>query len=190
MRQRRLVGPANVLGLVALGMLLLTYVAGCKAKAEAPGPVLAGGLKLGSSAFMDGAPIPVEFTCEGADVSPPMAWSGAPAGTRGFALTCFDPDAPRGGWVHWGVYGLPAGTAGLAKGVLPQDARTVPNDFKVPGWRGPCPPPGHGVHHYVFTLYALKAPLSPAPANYAGLEQAAKAASTASARLIGTYERK
>ena len=103
--------------------------------------------------------------CTGQNVSPALRWSGAPAGTKSFALLLHDPDAPTGGagWWHWIAYDIPAGTTELAKdagkadgSAMPADAASVPNDYGTPGYGGPCPPKGDKPHRYVFTLYALK----------------------------------
>ncbi|MCC6497591.1 MAG: YbhB/YbcL family Raf kinase inhibitor-like protein [Propionibacteriaceae bacterium] len=92
----------------------------------------------------------------GANVSPALAWSGAPEGTRSYAITCFDPDAPTGsGWWHWVVTDLPVEVTSLPEGVeLPPEARTWVNDYGYAGWGGPWPPPGPA-HHYVFTVFAV-----------------------------------
>ncbi len=92
----------------------------------------------------------------GANVSPDLSWSGGPEGTRSFAVTCFDPDAPTGsGWWHWVVTDIPASVTSLAEGApLPDGARTWNNDYGYPGWGGPWPPPGPA-HHYVFTVFAV-----------------------------------
>src|SRR5205814_2223816 len=103
---------------------------------------------LSSTAFKDGAAIPVKHTCDGADVSPPLAWSGAPPGTRTFALIADDPDAPAGTWVHWVLYNLPATVSDLPEHVAKVEtldlggARQGRTDFRRPGYGGPCPPPG------------------------------------------------
>src|SRR5216683_6772325 len=116
-------------------------------------------LQLTTSAFPSQGTIPKKFTCDGSDVSPPLAWSGAPPGTRSFALIVDDPDAPVGTWVHWVLYDLPANTKELAEGVPKQEqlsngARQGRNDFRKIGYGGPCPPPGKP-HRYFFKLYAL-----------------------------------
>jgi Raf kinase inhibitor-like YbhB/YbcL family protein len=92
----------------------------------------------------------------GTNVSPGLEWSGAPEGTRSYAVTCFDPDAPTGsGWWHWVVTDIPADVTSLAEGApLPDGARTWTNDYGYPGWGGPWPPPGPA-HHYVFTVFAV-----------------------------------
>lgn len=102
------------------------------------------------------------FGCSGQNVSPALKWSGAPAGTKSFAVTVYDPDAPTGsGFWHWVVYNIPAGTTSLAEGAgsgtgLPSGATQGMTDFGKPGYGGPCPPQGDKAHHYVFTVYALK----------------------------------
>src|SRR5690349_12038348 len=123
-------------------------------------------LTLSSDSFANGSAIPTRHTCEGEDVSPPLAWSGAPAAAKSFVLTVDDPDAPdpqapRGTWVHWVLYDLPATVhalpAAAGRAALPAGTREGLNDWKAPGWRGPCPPIGR--HRYVFTLSALDAVL-------------------------------
>jgi Raf kinase inhibitor-like YbhB/YbcL family protein len=105
------------------------------------------------------------FGCHGDNVSPQLSWSGAPKDTQSYALLVHDPDAPTGGagWWHWIVYNIPAATTSLAQGVGTADGAALPKgsvqgktDFGAAGWGGPCPPPGHGKHHYHFTVYALK----------------------------------
>jgi Raf kinase inhibitor-like YbhB/YbcL family protein len=131
-------------------------------------------IEITSTAFSHGERIPTKYTGEGEDVSPPLAWSGLPAGTRELLLICDDPDAPTAEpWVHWVIYKIPADVAGLPEGVA-KTARlkSPPGAFQgrnswpagqTVGYRGPMPPPGHGVHHYHFTLYALegKEPVEP-----------------------------
>ena len=104
------------------------------------------------------------FGCEGGNVSPALAWQNAPEGTKSFALTVYDPDAPTGsGWWHWVVFNIPADARGIAAGAgtaqgdaLPTGSVQSRTDFGTPGYGGPCPPVGHGTHHYIFTMYALK----------------------------------
>jgi Raf kinase inhibitor-like YbhB/YbcL family protein len=141
---------------------------------------------LTSSAFDDGEVIPREFTCDGRDLPPPLAWSGAPDGTRSFAIVMEDPDAPQGTFAHWLHFDIPAGTAELR----PEVGRSLRNSFGRTGYGGPCPPPGHGSHRYIFTLYALDVPaLDVRRTGRAALDQALGAHTVATAQLIGRYER-
>ncbi len=117
---------------------------------------MAAAFGLGSPAFKDGGPIPGRFTCAGADVSPPLAWSGAPETTRSFVLVMDDPDAPGGTFLHWLVYDVPPGLRQLAEDASRRGiaaARQGRNDFGRTGYGGPCPP--SGTHHYFFRLKAL-----------------------------------
>jgi len=139
-----------------------------------------------------------EFGCKGGNVSPALAWSGAPAGTQSFALLMHDPDAPTGsGWWHWIVYNIPPGTSALAagagdpkKGQMPAGAVQGRNDYGSAGYGGPCPPPG-SPHHYNFTLYALKVAKLEVPqgASAALIGFNARAHALAEARLTGMYGR-
>lgn len=145
--------------------------------------------------------IPVDHTADGRNVSPAIEWSGAPAGTRQFALACDDPDAPiPGGFVHWVVYKIPASARGLPA-ELPMDATLAAppelagtiqgvSGFRRPGYRGPAPPPGKP-HRYIFTVYALDAelPLEPGLTRNQLLE-AIKGHVLAQGSLTGIYERK
>ncbi|HUR32886.1 MAG TPA: YbhB/YbcL family Raf kinase inhibitor-like protein [Vicinamibacterales bacterium] len=134
--------------------------------------------RLTSTDVAEGATIKVEHTfngfgCTGANVSPALAWSGAPAAARSFALIVHDPDAPTGvgGFTHWIVYNIPASATGLARGAgsaggtLPAGTMQATTSFGTPGYGGPCPPAGDKPHRYVFTLYALSAPKVDLPAN-------------------------
>jgi hypothetical protein len=151
---------------------------------------------LTSTAFKEGAPVPVKHTCDGADVSPPLAWSGAPPGAMAFALIADDPDAPAGTWVHWVLYNLPGTAAGLPENVAKTE--TLPDlggaaqgqtDFRRPGYGGPCPPPGPA-HRYFFKLYALDAALKlKAGATKQDVEVAMKDHVLGTAQLMGTYGR-
>ena len=150
---------------------------------------------LSSTAFKDGAAIPVKHTCDGADVSPPLAWSGAPPGTRTFALIADDPDAPAGTWVHWVLYNLPATVSELPENVAKVEthdlggARQGRTDFRRPGYCGPCPPPGPA-HRYFFKLYALDALLNlKAGAQKKDVEAAMQGHVLGTTQLMGTYAR-
>jgi len=153
-------------------------------------------LTLSSPAFSHGGEIPTEYTCEGPDVSPELQWSGAPAGTRSFALIVDDPDAPdpaapKMTWVHWVLYNLPADCTGLAKGVqqLPAGTREGLNDWKRTGYGGPCPPIGR--HRYFFKLYALDTVLPDlGTPTKDKLLQAMQGHILGQAELMGTYQKK
>lgn len=153
-------------------------------------------LSLKSRAFEEGKRIPTKHTCDGPDVSPPLAWSGGPEGTKAWALICDDPDAPRGTWVHWVLYDLPADVHELPEGIPAEEtlaklggAKQGRNDFGRIGYGGPCPPPGKP-HRYFFKLYALDAPLGLEPgAKKAELEKAMEGHVRGEARWMGTYGR-
>ncbi len=142
---------------------------------------------LTSEAFADGQAIPTEFTCDGADLSPPLAWSEPPEGTRSFALIVDDPDAPGGTFRHWAAYDIPAS----ARSVSSSSQQAV-SDFGKSGYGGPCPPKGHGPHHYKFKLLALDVDkLDPGPnPNVARIEAIAANHLLGRAELTGIYERK
>ncbi|MEX0880576.1 MAG: YbhB/YbcL family Raf kinase inhibitor-like protein [Thermoanaerobaculia bacterium] len=152
-------------------------------------------MRLESPAFPDAGEIPREHSRDGADTSPPLLWSGVPAGTATLALVCDDPDAPRGTWVHWVLYDLPPSLPGLPAGVakterLPGGGVHGRTDYGDIGWGGPAPPCGHGTHHYAFRLYALDTVLElPPGATKARLEAAMKGHVLAEAKLTGTYRR-
>ncbi len=153
-------------------------------------------LTLTSPAFAHDGPIPRAHTCDGADQSPPLVWSGVPETAKQLALIVDDPDAPGRTFVHWVLYGLPPKTTGLPAGI-PRDGnltKPVPavqgmNDFRRTGWNGPCPPPGPA-HRYLFTLYALDADLTlPSGASASVLAKAMKQHILEQAQLIGRYGR-
>jgi Raf kinase inhibitor-like YbhB/YbcL family protein len=131
---------------------------------RAPDPAKnASSLRVTSKAFADGGDIPMEnvFTgCGGKNVAPELTWVGAPDGTKSYAITCFDPDAPTGsGYWHWVLANLPASVTSLAAGDgnsdSPKGGQGGYSDFGMHSYGGPCPPKGHGKHHYTFTVYAL-----------------------------------
>jgi Raf kinase inhibitor-like YbhB/YbcL family protein len=153
--------------------------------------------ELTSTTFTAGAAIPRKHTCEGADLSPPLSWRGAPAGTKSFVLIVDDPDAPdpaapRMVYVHWVLYDLPADATGLPEGVpagrLPAGTRQGVNDWKRAGWGGPCPPIGR--HRYFHKLYALDTVLGDLNRpDKATLERAMRGHVLAQAELMGTYQK-
>ena len=146
-----------------------------------------------SSAFADGGWIPDLFTCQGADVSPPLEWAGEPPEARSFALIMDDPDAPVGVWVHWLLYDIAPRVHNLAQCQKPGSLGVSgKNSWDKPGYGGPCPPKGHGPHRYFFRLYALDVQtLGLAPgAGRDQLQHALKGHVLAEAQSMGRYERK
>jgi Raf kinase inhibitor-like YbhB/YbcL family protein len=145
-------------------------------------------LELTTTAFAEGANIPREHTGDGANSAPPLKWPDPPPGTRSFALICDDPDAPRGTWVHWVLFNLPADQRELASAV-PASAKQGKNDFGKLGYGGPAPPPGKP-HRYFFKLYALDTVLDlNAGASKAQLLAAMKGHILAEGQLMGRYGR-
>ena len=147
-------------------------------------------LSLTSSAFLNGQPIPTEYTCDGAGRSPALSWGEPPRGTRSFALVVDDTDAPSGTFGHWGAYDIPVGTRSIATG----QAAGAPavNDLGKPGYGGPCPPKGHGPHHYRFKLFALDVQtlgLAGSP-KVSEVEAAAGRHALGRGELVGIYERR
>lgn len=155
-------------------------------------------MDLTTTAFEPGGSIPARYTCDGEDVSPALAWSGAPDATRSFVAIMDDPDAPPGTWVHWVLYNLPAGTTSLAEGVpatekLEGGARHGAcwgvSSFSRVGYHGPCPPPGKP-HRYYFRLFALDTVLDlPPRPSKADVMRAAEGHVLAEAELMGRYGR-
>ena len=163
----------------------------------APRPKTPGAMRLTSPTFRDGQRLPAKYTGDGADLSPPLEWSDPPEGTKSFALVCDDLDAPRGAWNHWVLWNVPSDRRALAGGVPkigepPGLGGTHQGNNSWPrlGWGGPTPPPGTGVHRYVFTLYALDRALDLAPgADKAALVRKMEGHVLAKASLTGTYSR-
>jgi Raf kinase inhibitor-like YbhB/YbcL family protein len=151
-------------------------------------------IELSSTAFGDGANIPKQYTGDGKDVSPPLRWSDPPPETKSFALICDDPDAPRGTWVHWVLFNLPAEERQLEEAVpaqkeLDKGVKQGKNDFGKIGYGGPAPPPGKS-HRYFFKLYALDTALDLAPgATKDQLLAAMKGHVLAEGQLMGRYGR-
>jgi Raf kinase inhibitor-like YbhB/YbcL family protein len=150
-------------------------------------------MEIKSSAFGSGEMIAAKYTCDGADFSPPLEWTGSPAGTGSFALICDDPDAPMGTWVHWVIYDIPPTATMLAEGItrekdLPGGGTQGINDFRKIGYGGPCPP--GGTHRYFFKLYALDATLGLKPGiTKDQLLKAMRGHILAEAQIMGTYRR-
>ena len=152
-------------------------------------------MTITSSAFAHKGSIPTLYSCEGKDISPPLAWSSVPTAAKSLVLIVDDPDAPdpaapRMTWVHWLLYNLPASSSGLAEGVqsLPAGALDGMNDWKRTGYGGPCTPIGR--HRYFHKLYALDAVLPDlGKPNKKTLEQAMQGHIIAQAQLLGTYQK-
>lgn len=157
---------------IALRRTMALTVLGAASLAQAAGftlssPTIKPGSTLTQAQVFNG------FGCSGQNISPALKWSGAPAGTKSFAVTLYDPDAPTGsGWWHWVVINLPADTAGLAEGAGAADGKALPagaqqgrTDFGAPGFGGACPPKGDKPHRYIFTVYALKTDKIDVPAD-------------------------
>jgi Raf kinase inhibitor-like YbhB/YbcL family protein len=143
---------------------------------------------LESTAFENTQAIPRRHTCDGVGVSPPLRWTNLPEGTRSLALVVEDPDAPAGVFTHWIAWAIDSGTDGLGEGeAAPREGR---NDFGSTGYGGPCPPPRHGRHRYLFRLYALDVDLDlRSGAGKADLERAMEGHVLTAADLVGIYER-
>jgi Raf kinase inhibitor-like YbhB/YbcL family protein len=150
-------------------------------------------MKLISPAFDEGGMIPEKYTCDGADMSPPLKWDSLPEGTKSLALICDDPDAPAGIWVHWVYYDIPASTGGVPENVARDDRPQIggiqgTNNFRRIGYGGPCPP--GGTHRYYFKLYALDTLLNlPPGATKKQLVNAMEKHIVGRVQLMGKYRR-
>lgn len=146
-----------------------------------------------SPAFMDGERIPVKYTCDGEEHSPPLLWSDAPDQTRSFALIMHDPDAPRGDFTHWILFNIPDDATKIPESTeTDRVGEPATNDFENLGYGGPCPPSGNDTHRYIFSLYALDIDaLALAPsARRKELEAALQGHILGEAQLQGLYGRK
>jgi len=183
-------------GGMAWGVAILIFATGfvfraatvCTAKDSS------GKLDLRTTAFRPGSPIPTQFTCSGANISPALFWNNPPPRTQSFTLIVDDPDAPAGTWVHWVVYNLPASVRHLPEHVPLSDSlqgggEQGVNDFPTNGYGGPCPPPGKP-HRYFFRLYALDTVLDlHTPARRKDVDSAMKGHILAQAEVMGTFGR-
>ena len=154
-------------------------------------------LKISSSDFKDGQKLAKKFEyngfgCDGQNIAPSVKWQGAPEDTKSFAFTVYDPDAPTGsGWWHFVAYNISASTKKITRAKLPDGAVVVANDGGAKEYMGPCPPKGHGDHHYVFTIYALNVeklelPENASPALVGYMINQHK---ISSAQIVATYQR-
>jgi len=147
-------------------------------------------MELRSPAYSEGGAIPARFSCDGEGMSPPLEWSGVPEGTGELVLVVEDPDAPGGTFVHWLLANIDPNLERLQEGWVPPGSVEGTNGFGRQGWAGPCPPPGHGSHRYVFTLLALVAPTDLSPGcSMAEFHDAVQGKELARAQLTGAYER-
>jgi Raf kinase inhibitor-like YbhB/YbcL family protein len=150
-------------------------------------------IKLTSTAFKEGQPIPRQYTCDGVNVSPPLEWTGVPKTAKTVAIIADDPDAPSGTFVHWVLYNLPAENIGMVENLPPTENLKAggfqgKNNFEKIGYGGPCPP--SGTHRYFFKIYALDSELPlKAGATKAEVEKAMESHIVAQGQLMGTYRR-
>ena len=178
----------QIFGLFFAGILVITFSVPARAN-----EAVTQKLEVWSSAFAEGDRIPSDFTCQRANVSPPIEWSGIPANAQSLAVIVDDPDAPSGDWVHWVFYDLPPDTPGLPFAVpdvekIPSGGTQGRNDFGEIGYGGPCPSTGE--HRYFFKIYALAAMLHLKPgATKKELLKAMQGHVLAEGQLMGTYER-
>jgi len=193
----RILRPALPITLLTLALTVLSACSGEEKASPTPPATIeevpAMTLELTSTAFSEGQPIPARYTCAGEDISPPLAWRGAPPGTQSFALIMDDPDAPGRTWVHWVVFNLPASTTGLpaairSDGDLPGGALHGQNSWRRNDYGGPCPP--SGTHRYFFKLYALDAMLDlSSGATKQQVLDALAGHVLAEGQLMGTYKK-
>ena len=181
------------LWLTLLSLMALLLVA-CGPEAPVAPKEVEMALYVSSTAFQEGESIPAQYSCQGQDISPPLAWSEPPSGTRSFALIVYDPDAPVGVFTHWVLFNLPADSRELPEAVptkpqLANGASQGKNDFDKIGYRGPCPPPG-SPHRYRFTLYALDQALDlKSGATRKQVLEVMSGHVLAQGQLTGTYQR-
>ena len=180
-------------------LALLDTAGGCTATEEKPAQKEKevkgmATFQVTSAVFKEGEVIPKRHSCDGEDLSPPLAWVKTPEGTKSVALLCEDPDAPRGMWVHWVLWGLPADSTSLPEGIPPDAllanrAKQGKNDWGRIGYGGPCPPPGPA-HRYFFKFYALDTDLALKPgATRKDLLRAIEGHVLAEGQLMGRYKR-
>jgi len=181
---------------------LLLGVTGCATRPQVSGQnstsasttqTTGGSLKLTSTTFKEGEPIPRQYTCDGVNVSPSLEWSGVPKSAKTLVIIADDPDAPAGAWVHWVLYNLPADNIGMVENLPATDELKAggfqgKNDFGKIGYGGPCPP--SGTHRYFFKIYALDSELPlKAGATKAEVEKAMEGHVVTQGQLMGTYRK-
>ncbi|HLZ69204.1 MAG TPA: YbhB/YbcL family Raf kinase inhibitor-like protein [Dehalococcoidia bacterium] len=186
-----------------MALLLCAALTACGSSKPRPGPATPSpppaatpgrGLTVSSTAFTPDGPIPPDFTCDGANVSPPLSWSVPARGAAAYAVVVDDPDAPGGSFTHWLLLDLPATATSLPQGVPAAERPAIGgvqgrNDGGVTGYSGPCPS-GGPAHYYRFTVYALDQPLNLAPVpGKGGVLNAMRGHILAQGTLVGTYQR-
>jgi hypothetical protein len=176
-------------GVVAITVALVTVPGACRGEDSPETPEAPMTISLTSPEFGEGGTIPRRFTCDGENVSPPLEFANVPAEAAEVALLVEDPDAPRGTFVHWFMWGIQAGTSSLGAGEVPGSASQGKNDFGRQGYAGPCPPPG-SAHRYIFTVFAVDERLDlSAGASSNDLRRALAGTVLASGSLTGRYGR-
>jgi hypothetical protein len=175
-------------------MVFTSAMAGCAGRALVPQDEAEMTLSLSSTAFKEGDKIPIKYTCDAEDISPPLAWGEPPQKTQAFVLIVDDPDAPGAVFTHWVLFNIPGNIRQLGEGIPAQEwlqsgASQGKNDFGKTGYGGPCPPRG-SAHHYRFTVYALDRSLDLKPsASKNQILDAMKGHILAQGQLMGTYQR-
>ncbi len=144
-------------------------------------------MELSTNSFQNGQMMDKKYTCDGSDISPHLAWSDAPSGTKSFAISCVDPDAPMGDWIHWLVCNIPADVNHIPEGgPVPAGSVVIVNDFRKTNYGGPCPP--GGTHRYYFTVYALDTE-SISPVGKNEFFKQVEAHTIEKKQVMGTYSR-
>jgi Raf kinase inhibitor-like YbhB/YbcL family protein len=175
---------------IAIAAALLASGCGDDATVSGPAPEAPARISLRTPAFGNGQAIPKPYTCDGKDTSPPLGWSGVPRSAKELAILVEDPDAPGGTFVHWLIFGLGPQTDALDEGGVPEGARQAKNSFGEAKYSGPCPPKGEDPHRYVFSIYALRAPIDAANGADAGqVRDEIRDKALASGRLTGRFGR-
>ena len=170
--------------------ILITFGTGCQPTSKGDGAEVEDQIPLtvSSSAFIDGGEIPIQYTCDAENISPPLSWSGVPVDALSLAMIADDPDAPVGTFVHWVLHDLPPDVNSLSEGIVGVGTEGV-NSFGETGYGGPCPPKG-STHRYFFKLYALDKPLNlDSGATKDDVEQSMKGHILAQGELMGKYGR-
>jgi Raf kinase inhibitor-like YbhB/YbcL family protein len=183
---RRHAPKLALLGLALLGALGLSLVAQRKRATKRKEVAMSDSFQLSSPAFDSGERIPVRYTCQGENVSPPLDLSGIPANAQSLAIILHDPDAPHGDYLHWAMWDIHPNITNIPEDAVPIGAVTGTNDFGDEGYGGPCPP--SGTHRYEFDLYALDTPLGlAAGSDRAKVMKAIDSHTLAQTQLVGSF---